>query len=253
MSSAEESDKKNRSRTDKFSMVVLTKNNYIQWKESFENLSMSYGDAGNLWRNKVELQIMRPEITDADYLNIDKDLARQMFMRDYDSYKKRMERYKTSKQTLCGLMMQSLSMDLNERIRGDKKFGDLWKNYNVSELADLIEVHATGKSSTSIFVESAKMIKLEQGNDTFSKYAKTFKDTVTSLRAKGTADEILNSIIDSKFILGVNQVAFKDQLSIIFSSEKWPPLQETIDIFSRYANTKESVETLNNNEVGNGT
>jgi hypothetical protein len=95
------------------------------------------------------------------------------------------------------------------------------------------------------------MIKLEQGKDSFAKYAKTFKDVVTSLKSKGTAEEILDSIIDSKFILGVNQDAFKDQLAIIFSSDKWPKMQEAIDMFSRFTNTRESVATLNN-EIENG-
>ena len=95
------------------------------------------------------------------------------------------------------------------------------------------------------------MIKIEQGKDSFAKYAKTFKDIVTSLKAKGTAEEILDSIIDSKFILGVNQETFKDQLAIIFSYDKWPKMQEAIDMFSRFTSTKESVATLNNdNENG---
>jgi hypothetical protein len=232
-------------------IMILNKNNYVEWRESFENLSMNYSEAGALWRTRIEPVFRAPNLKDAKYNGIKESLVEKMFMRDYDMYDKRIENFKVQKQALCGLMMSSLSKDMNERMRGDETFPKIWNDFDLVKLSKLIELHATGKGSTSIYMESARMIKMEQGKDTFAKYAKNYKDTVIALKAKGTPEDILDSIIDSKFILGVDQEKFKTQLSFIFSQEKWPKLQDAIDMFNRFTDTRDNVDTMNN-ELSNG-
>jgi len=229
-------------------MVLLNKDNYIAWKEAFENVTMSFEDAGIMWRSREVIELAAPDREAAVYkAGQSEELADKMYMNDYNKYTQQVKEFKRGKQTLCGLMMSSLSSDMNERIRGDATFEKIWKDFDMLKLVALIELHATGKGTTSAFVESSRLLKLEQGDKSFANYAKRFREIVASLKKRGKPDEVLDMMINSKFILGVNQEMFKDQLAIVYASEKWPTYQEAIDAFGRYANTKESVENYKNN------
>jgi len=87
-------------RIGKDSIKLLTKDNYITWKESFENLSMGYSEAGQMWRTRIAVNIVAPVRTAEIYAaNGSEELGDKMFLGDYDKYSKKVEKMNNNKQT----------------------------------------------------------------------------------------------------------------------------------------------------------
>jgi hypothetical protein len=70
-----------------------------------------------------------------------------------------------------------------------------------------------------------KLLQLRQDGSegSYARYVKRFQESVRELKSKKTEDkEILELLINTKFITGLDEEIFKHQLSTIYSVEEWP-------------------------------
>ena len=76
----------------------------------------------------------------------------------------------------------------------------------------------------------------------YTNYEKMFKEMVVDLRAQGNAEEVLNMVFNTLFILGLNQEQLKDKLTLIFGERVWPDYQDLSAELNTYAEATERMK-----------
>jgi hypothetical protein len=56
----------------------------------------------------------------------------------------------------------------------------------------------------------------------FSEYCKKYNEQAAEIRRQGTAEEILQYFFNAKFIQGLDQLQFTDQIKQVLAKPVWP-------------------------------
>lgn len=232
-----------------------SKKNFVRFKESFEIKAKQYGDGGRAWERRGEpnpIDLQEPDWNDPAYgWSSDNELKREMFLSDRKRYQEKLDKTKRELQALCGVLMGMVDDELSDKLRADEEFDRIYKAQDLIELWKLVEKHGLGQTKNSGCLQISKLLHMEQGKGQFIKYMKEYKDGVAAILAqwKGKESELLTMIFDTKFLLGVDQEQFKDQLSAIYSLEKWPTLNESSAQLARVVTTKANLESMRKEET----
>jgi hypothetical protein len=104
-----------------------------------------------------------------------------------------------------------------------------------------------GRGAVSIYATTAKLLRLKQTGD-YTRYAKEFKEVVHDLKSQGTPEEVLNKIIDTMFILGLNREQFKQKLAIVYGKRDWPNVNDFSTELHMYAEATDRLKIIQNKE-----
>jgi hypothetical protein len=78
-----------------------------------------------------------------------------------------------------------------------------------------------GRGAISVYTLITRLLKHRQ-EGTYNAYEKEFRDLVLNLRAQRNADQVLEMIIKTLFILGLNKEKLKKLLSPTYGRREWP-------------------------------
>jgi hypothetical protein len=120
---------------------------------------------------------------------------------------------------------------------------EAYEELNLHRIWKIVKYYATGEGSESVYVQSMKLLQLQQDGSegSYARYVKRFQESVREL--------ILELLINTKFITGLDEEIFKDQLSRIHSMEEWPVYTELIPLLTRNATVTENINDLKK-EIG---
>ena len=113
--------------------------------------------------------------------------------------------------------------ELDQAVKANSKFkAAYYRKVDLLGIWEIIEFEATAQGATSIYVDSTRLFKLEQGNS-FSRYVNLFRELVERLEKKaGSKEKLVELLWNTKFVLGLNQEEFDTQLTRIYGESNWP-------------------------------
>jgi hypothetical protein len=136
------------------------------------------------------------------------------------AYHKKIEGLISNRQKAISMMMESLSEDLESKVRTHVDFPAADGADDALGIWQIIEQVATGQGAHSISVDISQLLKLKQDEDYFG-YVREFRRLEQSLKKKeAVPSKLLESILDGIFVLGLNRMEFP-QLKEMFGKQVW--------------------------------
>ena len=141
-------------------------------------------------------------------------------------------------------MSNSIRLGMNNNIKNDNNFEDYRMKANLYELYMLAKMASTGQGAHSIYIDITKLMELEIKDDNHNNYCTHYKASVAKIRdSRKTAEEILNSMIDAKYYMGLIKSKQQErQLHDMMSKAVWAPAAESMAIFNTYLTARRTLK-----------
>jgi hypothetical protein len=207
--------------------IILEKDNWPQFKEAVMIYCLKAGDAGQTLRWGEEA-MEEPAAPGTAYLmrSGKKKTVEVSVEDDERMVKKRheFEEYKRRKMRLIGTILEAIGIEIRDKLMAQPKFDELVRGGDVIAVFQLVERVVQGIGTVSIFHIIIRFLnmKMTNGATTWATYFKEWKEVTVALRRQGTDREILEAIMQTQFVLSLDQDMFKDQLTSIYGSTTWP-------------------------------
>ena len=148
-------------------------------------------------------------------------LGTSMYMNDLKRIQDAEEEYHKKKREFLADLMEVLG-EMDQKVIANTEFKAAYHQIDLLKgVWDIIEFEATASGATSVYVDSSKLFKLEQG-DSFAKYVNRFRELVERLEKGRTKAELVKLLWNTKFYLGLKQDEFQTQLTQIYGKMVWP-------------------------------
>jgi len=137
--------------------------------------------------------------------------------------------YKSDLQTLCSELLLCLDKNLRQSVTQHEKYKEAHGTDDILELFNIVKECAIGRGAFSVYTHLIRFLTIRQKSNTaadFAEYTKNYEDVVTDIMNLGTPADVLKNLFNAKFIEGLNKEMFRDQLSEVMGSEKWPDRKE---------------------------
>ena len=138
--------------------------------------------------------------------------------RKYEKYETRYNALKNGKKKLISKLLMSADKEMKDSLTTHPDYKGFYQTYNLLGIWNLAEEVAVGRGAISIYSLITRLLEHKQ-EGAYTSYEKEFKEMVIDLVAQGTADQVLQKIFNALFILGLNEVQFKDKLAIIYGEK----------------------------------
>jgi len=211
-------------------MPLLGQNNWnTVWKEQFLTLCLNFGDAGDILIMDKDKVIREPDFerdttagkTSSDpvkrkYEDTDSGAAR------YDKDKRAYDKLKNEKKKLLAKMLQLIERPIKEKLTTQEGYGEAFRRFDVLAVWKLLERVVQGSGTVSIYQQVLRLLRLKQ-TGAFSAYWKEYREIIMDLnKLKDDGHDVLAVIIDTLFIINLNQEQFKDLLKDVYAKTEWP-------------------------------
>lgn len=154
------------------------------------------------------------------------------------------EEYKRRKMTLIATILEAIGIEIRDKLMARPKFDELVRGGDAIAFLQLVERVVQGTGTVSIFHIIIRFLnmKMTNGATAWATYFKEWKEV--ALRRQGTDREILEAIMQTQFVLSLDQDMFKDQLTSIYGSTTWPTTDEMIARLSAFATNDDVIRTI---------
>jgi hypothetical protein len=225
----------------------LTMTNWsTEFKDRFKDLALNYGDAGDIIITGVENRPVRPNqelVIEGVRFYPNNDAGRKRFEKDEQQWLKTRD----NKKKLMSKLFLHMDKEIREKIQNAEGYNDAYEQFDLLRIWQMTEQVVIGRGAISIYAITAKLVKLKQTGD-YTRYTKEFKDLVHDLRNQGNAEEVLNRMIDTMFILGLNQEQFKEKLTVVYGRRDWPNIDDFSAELHMYVEATDRLKSINNNK-----
>ena len=114
-----------------------------------------------------------------------------MYMHDLKEVEDAEKEHHAKKREFLAALMEVLG-EMDQKVEAKSEFKDAYRGIDLLKVWEIIEFESTASRTTSVYVDSSKLFKLEQG-ESFAKYVNSFRELVERLekgrsRAGGRAD-----------------------------------------------------------------
>lgn len=232
-------------------IIYLTKDNWYDWVESIEEFAMC------LPHNVKEIITTKTDVTMATPIeptaprgtvsDAQASIYRTQMM-SYESKVKKCEAIQTARGKLLSQILGTLSDEVKAGLDTNLGYAALKQTGNVLEVFKLVETVTKGSGNASTHATIKRLLQLKQKKGQYKNYHQEFFRLERELVRQGTAQELLDKILDSLFILGTDQVEFKDRLTAIYGSKNWPGRQTTSQEFKTFAEQTAMLSNLQKDE-----
>jgi hypothetical protein len=182
---------------------------------------------------------------------------RQMFAdsdrgdRQFNEYEKKYTKILEGKKELLYQLLSHMDREVKDKVKAEGTFQELYDRFDVLGIWNLTQQVVIGVGSMSVYNVISRLLRLKQ-KGMYVTYQREFQDLVADVRSQGTADEILEKIFDSLFILGVDQEQFKDVLTPVYGRRVWPRYADLAAQLSIYAEQTERMASFNTRNDNDG-
>ena len=174
----------------------------------------------------------------------------QQYIADLNTALRAKTKYQSDKQQLCSELLLRLNKSLRNTVTQHTQYKEAKEKDDIIKLWHIVVECATGRGAHSVYVLMMRFINLKQrsnGQSSFSDYVRKYNETVTDLMRVGSNDPetVLRWLFNAKFVQGLNQDQFSDQIRSIMGKEKWPNYEELQGELLRYVTaTKGIADTI---------
>jgi hypothetical protein len=230
-------------------LILLTSTNWSAWSEAVEFRALKYGSAGEALLKKEEPVFEKPMFNDiigegevASRVYSRDALGNSMYMHDLKKVEDEEKEYHAKKREFLADLMEVLG-EMDQKVKANTEFKDAYRGIDLLKVWEIIEFESTASGATSVYVDSSKLFKLEQG-ESFAKYVNTFRELVERLEKGRSKAELIKLLWNTKFYLGLRQEEFPTQLAQIYGKSVWPDYETSIMEFNQFKGTAEAMERL---------
>lgn len=239
----------------------LNKNNWnSEFKEAFKDLALNYGEAGDIIISGIDIDLVRPELNqrrfdvDANGNPIRDEDGELIFgnqrryegeagLRQFEKDEKRWMRLRDNKKKLISKLFRLMEREVRDKVTTSEGYERAYANYDLLSLWNIVEQVVLGRGAISIYALTARLLGLKQTGD-YSRFSKEFRESVVDLLRQGEPAEILESIINTLFVLALNQDQFKEKLTLIYGNRVWPNYEELSVELHAYVEATERLRKL---------
>ena len=241
--------------------IGLTVDNWAQASDKLKMRMRKLGDAGKEIRSGVREQVAPVRLDQVTTVRNERLEEVQVRAFDVDrsgaltrageiayaeavkAYHKKIEGLISNRQKAISMMMESLSEDLESKVRTHVDFPAADGADDALGIWQIIEQVATGQGAHSISVDISQLLKLKQDEDYFG-YVREFRRLEGSLKKKeGDPAKLLESILDGIFVLGLNRMDFP-QLKEMLGKQVWTTRAQLSEELGRYLTTTERITAV---------
>lgn len=161
----------------------------------------------------------------------------QMAVRSYDTYTRQ-------KKELCNDLMLHLDKSLRAAVTQHKDYAAAKRADDIITLWDIVVDSATGKGAHSVYVLMMRFLNVKMKGTSpsdFTDYVKKYNDIVADMTKIGTAQVIYDTLINAKFVEGLNAEVFVDQIRNIMGQSVWPQYRTLQEELTRYMNASKGI------------
>jgi hypothetical protein len=136
-----------------------------------------------------------------------------------------------------------MDRDVKDRVQSSPGYEEAYQTFNVLTIWLITEqVAAVSRGAVSAYAITSRLLRLKQTKE-YATYSREFREAINDLIRQGTPEEVLQKLINTIFILGLNQDQFKDKLAVVYGQQDWPAYDEFAAELHIYA---EATERMNN-------
>jgi hypothetical protein len=143
-----------------------------------------------------------------------------------------------------------MDREVKDRVKAHADYANAFNNYNIFTMWNIARQVALGQGSVSVYAMVTRILKLKQDKEDYTKYINDFKQAASDLLRQCTHKEILTRILNTLFILGLNQEQFKDKLSTTYSQADYPAYADYAREIYTYAQNTQHVKKWNGDNDG---
>lgn len=251
--------------------IILTRYNWRIFKEALWHYALEYGSAG-LALIKGEEQVEKPseDIVQLmentalslglvkkgqrrrqkeEFEKVNEETVRQyqVIRMTYRDEKEAYEKYQDKKRQLISCILQQVSAEIKDKLITEPNYEDLVTEGDIIGFYRLMEKTVVGSGNISVFHLTTKFFRMQMGDPSlWASYFKEWTQLVSELNKQGKPEEVLEAIFLTHLVLSVDQQEFREILSPIYGTNKWPTREELLNRMIIYARNKDVVNTMHN-------
>lgn len=242
--------------------VLTMKNWNAEFKEAFLNYALLFGEAGEILQNGEDIVREKPDfnevvvrLTQDGEAGEAENAVRRKYPEDQVGYRlferdeKKYESLKEGKKKLLSRLVSKMSREVKTKVSTNPRFKDAYKRLDILSIWNMVQDVVLGGGAVSVYQLTLRLLKMKQEGENYTSYAKDFTEAVEDLMRQGDAETILKKILNTLFILGLNQLQFRDKLNPIYGSNEWPDHQDLSAELHTYSEARRTVSALNGEEL----
>ena len=234
-----------------------------EFKESFKEMCLNYGEAGEIiitgneiilvrpdFNGVVEVAEERPENAAEDWVAgrvqvrryTDNERGYKIFEKDERRYNK----LRNGRKKVLSKLLMSMDKEVKTKVMTSEGYQEAATAFDVLTIWNLTENVILGRGAISIFALTSRLINLKQKGDVAT-YIKEFKEITHDMLRLGNAAEVLEKLFDTFFVMGCDQKRFKEVLTTWYGQREWPAREEAMRTLHQYAESTSRMSAYTKN------
>jgi len=222
-----------------------------------------FEDAGEMLSTRIEPNLADPNI-DAliagtrtrMYDDTSGSLGPTIWLDDRRAMTKRRAKFRVDTENLLSKLLLSLDSSVFDKLRADPTYDALRANKDLLGIYKLLEVRGktSGAGVHSVAAASMAFHQLSQIDRSgvvlmsYERYVLNFKETLRSLNGL-IAHPMDNSLVTSKFILGLDNSDCAEEIRILMKRDTMPTLEEAITSITRAKSVDATISLIAGNKA----
>jgi hypothetical protein len=185
--------------------VKLTMRNWnSEFKQAFKNYALTKGEAGEMIVTGVELILQRPNLLDVNANGERIYRNNEVGYKRFEREEKRYEKFLRDKKDLLSALLLRMDREVTNKVQASNGYEAAFAAFNVFAIWQMTEQVCVGRGAVSVYTLITTLLKMKQLPNKYNDYAKEFRETADDIARQGNAQEVLDKIFNTIFILGLN-------------------------------------------------
>jgi len=155
---------------------------------------------------------------------------------------------------LMSILSVHVGITVHNKVTSMPEYDTKYRDNDACWIMEALEFVATGRGAHTVHMSSVSILKMKPlGTDqaSIAAYFKEFIEERRKLKACGTAETVLNAMIDSAFIMSMRGVpALSKEMDEIWKSDQWPNTDDCIDKWMKILTVKAALSPTPEDETG---
>ena len=236
----------------KFSMK-LTRVNWNEFKAAFMDYCLNFREAGDMiitginpfgadeepgFDDMVEVEVDGLPVNQRRFPDNDRGFHRWNQLSQ--SFRKR----KDDKRKLMAKLFECMDKEIRDSVKSSDGYDAAMAASDLLAIWNITQLVVNGRGDISLNQRIVALFKLKQEGRKFDPYMARFFDEVADITRHGNAQQVLDKMFNTLFIIGLNQDQFKDKLQRVYGEHEWPNYRAFGTELHAYAQTTGLVDAL---------
>jgi hypothetical protein len=164
----------------------------------------------------------------------------------YQTHLKLHADFVNAKMKIISKLNSHMDSDVRTRVTQVQGYEDAVADGNLHQVWQHVQTVCVGNGAVSIYHVTTQFWELKQkGSQDFPQFTQKWNDVVKQLNSFGEPQQILDAIMNTKFIMGLDQEFFKEKLTPIYGRNQWPNHADLLPELNTYFLNLEKIKAVN--------